>query len=69
MDKVTIDGDTADGITRASLKESMKYLSSDIKKLQRVKNRKGYQTDELNDNIAVHNAMKKVYEYYGGYFE
>ena len=69
MKKVTIDGDTADSITLASLEDHMKYLSSDIKKLERNKNRKEYQTDELNDNIAIHNAMKKVYEYYGGYFQ
>lgn len=64
--KVEIDADTADGITRCSLKQSIAYLREDIAILKKKKKLEYYQKHELAELIVSLDAMEKVYDYYGG---
>ena len=64
--KVEIDPDTADGITRCSLKQSIAYLREDIAILKKKKKFEDYQTHELAELIVSLDAMEKVFDYYGG---
>jgi hypothetical protein len=66
--KVEIDSDTADGITRASLKQSIAYLREDIAKLKKKKKSKieYYQHHELGELIILLDAIEKTFDYYGG---
>jgi hypothetical protein len=66
MDKVEIDGDTADRIVVCSLKETMKYLKEDITKYKKYKKLSNYQKEELTDLITHLHHIRAVYEYYGG---
>lgn len=69
MNKVEIDGDTADRIVICSLKESMQYLKSDIAKLKKIKKLSNYQKEELADMVMSLHHIKVVYEYYGGHLQ
>ena len=64
--KVEIDPDTADGITRCSLKQTIAYLREDIAVLKSVRKREYYQKHELGELIITLDAMEKVFDYYGG---
>lgn len=64
--KVEIDPDTADGITRCSLKQSIAYLREDIAVLKSVRKREYYQKHELGELIITLDAMEKTFDYYGG---
>ena len=64
--KVEIDPDTADGITRCSLKQSIEYLREDIAVLKSVRKREYCQKHELGELIITLDAMEKVFDYYGG---
>lgn len=64
--KVEIDPDTADGITRCSLKQSIEYLREDITSLKKKKKIEDYQKRELAELIVTLDAMEKVFDYYGG---
>ena len=64
--KVEIDPDTADGITRCSLKQSIAYLREDITSLKTKKKTEYYQKHELGELIITLDAMEKVFDYYGG---
>ena len=64
--KVEIDPDTADGITRCSLKQSIAYLREDIADLKKKKKTEYYQKHELGELIITLDAMEKVFDYYGG---
>jgi hypothetical protein len=63
---VVIDPDTADGITRCSLKQSIAYLREDITDLKKKKKTEYYQKHELGELIITLDAMEKVFDYYGG---
>jgi hypothetical protein len=66
--KVEIDPDTADGITRASLKQSILYIREDIVKLKKKKKSKleYYQHHELGELVIILDAIEKTFDYYGG---
>jgi hypothetical protein len=66
--KVEIDPDTADGITRCSLKQSIAYLSEQIANLKKKKKSKieYYQQHELGELIILLDAIEKTFDYYGG---
>jgi hypothetical protein len=66
--KVEIDSDTADGITRASLEQSILYIREDIAKLKKKKKSKleYYQRHELGELIILLDAIEKTFDYYGG---
>jgi len=64
--KVEIDADTADGITRCSLKQSIAYIREDIANIKKKKKLEYYQKHELAELIIILDAMEKVYDYYGG---
>lgn len=64
--KVEIDADTADGIVRASLKQSIEYLREDIAILEKKKKLEDYQKLELGGLMVSLNAMETVFDYYGG---
>ena len=64
--KVEIDPDTADGITRCSLKQSIAYLREDIAVLKSVRKREYYQKHELGELIITLDAMEKTFDSYGG---
>lgn len=64
--KVEIDPETADGIVRCSLKQTIDYLRIDIAKLKKKKKLEDYQKQDLAEHIVSLNAMEKVFDYYGG---
>jgi hypothetical protein len=66
--KVEIDPDTADGITRCSLKQSIAYLREDIANIKKKKKSKiqYYQHHELGELIILLDAIEKTFDYYGG---
>jgi hypothetical protein len=64
--KVEIDADTADGIVRASIKETIEYLREDIAILKKKKKLEDYQKLELGELMVFLNAMEIVFDYYGG---
>jgi hypothetical protein len=64
--KVEIDPDTADGIVRASLKQTIEYLHEDIADLKKKKKTEYYQKHELGELIITLDAMEKTFDYYGG---
>ena len=64
--KIEIDPETADGIVRCSLKQTIDYLRIDIAKLKKKKKLEGYQIQDLAEHIVSLNAMEKVFNYYGG---
>ena len=64
--KVEIDSDTADGIVRASVKQTIEYLRKDIAVLRKVKKAEDYQKRDLADQIRTLDAMEEVFDYYGG---
>jgi chaperonin cofactor prefoldin len=66
MDKVEIDGDTADRIVVCSLKDSIEYLKKEIKTLKRKKKLDDWEMLQLADNVIELDAMEKVFDYYGG---
>jgi len=63
---VEIDPDTADGIVRASLKQTIEYIGEDIAVLKKTKKLEDYQKRELAELIVSLNAMEEVFDYYGG---
>ena len=69
MNKVEIDGDTADRIVVCSLKDTMQYLKKDIVKLKKNKKLTNYQKEELADMVMCLHHIKAVYEYYGGHLQ
>ena len=62
--KVEIDPDTADGITRCSLKQTIAYLREDIADLKKKKKTEYYQKHELGELIITLDAMEKTFDYY-----
>ena len=63
---VVIDPETADGIVRASVKQTIEYLREDIADLKKKKKTEYYQKHELGELIITLDAMEKVFDYYGG---
>ena len=63
---VAIDPETADGIVRASVKQTIEYLREDIADLKKKKKTEYYQKHELGELIITLDAMEKVFDYYGG---
>lgn len=66
MDKVEIDGDTADRIVICSLKDSIKTLRADIKKYGSKKKPSKWEKDELVDCLQSLEHLEKTFDYYGG---
>ena len=64
--QVEIDPETADGITRASLKQSILYIREDIVKLKKKKKLEYYQHHELGELVIILDAIEKTFDYYGG---
>jgi hypothetical protein len=63
---VEIDPETADGIVRCSLKQTIEYFREDISDLKKKKKLEDYQKRELADLIVSLDAMEKTFDYYGG---
>jgi hypothetical protein len=63
---VEIDPETADGIVRASVKQTIEYLREDITVLKKTRKLQDYQKRELAELIVALNAMEEVFDYYGG---
>ena len=63
---VEIDPETADGIVRASVKQTIEYLREDIVVLKKTKKLEDYRKRELAELIVSLNAMEEVFDYYGG---
>ena len=63
---VEIDPETADGIVRASVKQTIEYLRKDIAVLKKVKKAEDYQKRDLAEQIRTLDAMEEVFDYYGG---
>lgn len=63
---VEIDPETADGIVRASLKQTIEYLGEDIAVFKNTRKLKDHQKRELAELIVSLDAMEKTFDYYGG---
>lgn len=69
MDKVEIDGETADRIVVCSLKDAIRSIKDSIKELKKdlQKNKKDeYAKQELMECMLYLDALERTYEYYGG---
>ena len=66
MDKVEIDGDTADGIVIASLKDSIACLHESINKLKRKKRLTAWEKQDVADAYLSLDHLEKTFDYYGG---
>lgn len=66
MDKVEIDGDTADAIVRASLKDSIANLRQFIKVCKSKKRLSEWDKEELAETKSALDYLEKTYDYYGG---
>lgn len=66
MEKVYIDGETADGIVVASLRDSMECLEEQISRLKSKKKLADFEKRDLAESVKSLNAMEEVYDYYGG---
>lgn len=64
--KLEIDDELSDKIVLAVLKEHMKYLKSDIKRLKANKNRKSFEDQDLLDHEKTLDSMIDVYRFFGG---
>ena len=70
MDKVEIDGETADRIVICSLRESIKYAKQDIAKYKKSKRKlNDWEKQELADHLMNLTHLQAVFEYYGGHLE
>jgi alkylation response protein AidB-like acyl-CoA dehydrogenase len=63
---VEIDPETADGIVRASLNQTIEYLREDITVLKKTRKLQDYQKRDLAELVVALNAMEEVFDYYGG---
>lgn len=61
-----IDDDTAEGLVRAMLKESIDVTKWHIKDLKKIKKPESFQKEDLADSILHLDHLQKTYEYYGG---
>ena len=69
MDKVEIDGETADRIVVCSLKDSIRGLKDSIKVYRKDLRKDGKDSHaklELGECIRFLDALETTYEYYGG---
>ena len=69
MDKVGIDGETADRIVVCSLKDSIRSIKDSIKELKKDLRKDGkdsYAKLELGECMRFLDALETTYEYYGG---
>jgi hypothetical protein len=66
MNKVEIDGDTADRIVACSLKESILMLRGDIKKLRNKKRLSDWEKMCLAEAFSSLDHLEKTFDYYGG---
>jgi hypothetical protein len=66
MDKVEIDGDTADRIVVCSLKDSILMLRRDIKKLRNKKHLSSWEKMCLAEAFSSLDHLEKTFDYYGG---
>ena len=70
MDKVEIDGETADRIVICSLRESINYTKKDIVKYKNRKSRlNSWEKQELADLVVHLTHLEAVFEYYGGHLQ
>ena len=66
MDKVEIDGDTADRIVVCSLKDSIKTLRAEIKRYRSKKKLSQWEKNEVADCFQSLEHLEKTFDYYGG---
>ena len=66
MYKVFIDDDTADRIVVSALKLQMGILKKDISELKSRKRLEAHNKEDLADFIKNYDAIKTVYNYFGG---
>jgi len=66
MDKVQIDGDTADGIARASIKDSILCLRGCVKKYKSKKRLTEWEKRDMSDANYSLDHLEKTFDYYGG---
>lgn len=64
--KLEIDSDTADHIVICSLRDSIRTLKTEIKKLKMIKNPSDWDKKQLAEDILDIHALEKVYNYFGG---
>ena len=66
MDKVEIDGDTADRIVVCSLKDTILMLREDIRKLRKKKRLSDWEKMCLAEAFSSLDHLEKTFDYYGG---
>ena len=66
MDKVEIDGDTADRIVVASLKDQIRMLRSQLKKYMGKRKLSAWEKNDLQDSLQTLEFLEKTFDYYGG---
>jgi len=66
MDKVEIDADTADGIVRASLKEQIRILRSQLNRYTGTRELSDWEKNDLQETLQTLEHLEKTFDYYGG---
>jgi hypothetical protein len=64
--KFEIDWDAADNITVTNLRNSIESVEKCIKELKKTKNKTDAQKRDQDEQIVILDALKQVYDYYGG---
>ena len=62
--KLKIDDTVADAIIKAVLKEHMKILKKNVKKLSSLEQLEHFQKVDLQQDVVLLNAMKEVHNYF-----
>ncbi len=68
MDKVEIDADTADGIVKASLKQQIRILRSQLNRYTGTRELSDWEKSDLQETLQTLEYLEKTFDYYGGRF-
>ena len=66
MKAIQLDSDTADAITADTLRQHIKLVESNIRRLKKTKPLSGAQKVDLADDITILASMKDVLFYFTG---
>ena len=64
--KIEIDEDIATSIIITELRNAIKYVKADIKRLKNLESRQSFEDIDLKDTKKMLKQLKAVYEYFGG---
>jgi hypothetical protein len=66
MKHIKLDGEVADRICRANIRQHFKYLKKEVEAAEKDPTLTEAQTLDMMNNALLIKSMKKVLEYFGG---